>query len=174
MLNHQELVQEINSLKRFAMKLTRNRSDAEDLLQTTLLKSLEHSDSFQRGTHVFGWTSRILYNTFVSQYRHRVRYETQLDSQDFIDQLEVAATQESSMELQLVLKAMQSLSAEHQEILQMVCIDGLEYADAAALLGVPVGTVRSRLSRARAALQDVLSVKSSARASRKGEARLVA
>jgi RNA polymerase sigma-70 factor, ECF subfamily len=174
MLNHQELVQEINSLKRFAMKLTRNRSDADDLLQTTLLKSLEHGDSFQRGTHVFGWTSRILYNTFVSQYRHRVRYETQLDPQDFIDQQEVAATQESSMELQLVLKAMASLSADHQEILQIVCIDGLEYADAADVLGIPVGTVRSRLSRARAALQDVLSVRTSAESSCKGEARLLA
>lgn len=174
MLNHQELVQEINSLKRFALKLTRNHSDADDLLQTTLLKSLEHRASFQRGTHVFGWTSRILYNTFVSQYRHRVRFECPLDPQVFIDQQEVGAAQESSMELCLVLRALKSLSAEHQEILQMACIDGLAYAEVAELLDIPVGTVRSRLSRARAALQDALNISASALDSRVGEGRLVA
>lgn len=174
MLTQQELVREINSLKRFALKLTRNRSDAEDLLQATLLKSLEHADSFQRGTHVFGWTSRILYNTFVSQYRQQVRFDTQHDPQIYIDQQSVDATQESSMDLCLVLKAMESLSAEHQDILQRVCIDGLPYADVAEQLGIPVGTVRSRLSRARAALQDVLQVKESAQISQSGEGRLVA
>ncbi|MEZ5511586.1 MAG: sigma-70 family RNA polymerase sigma factor [Gammaproteobacteria bacterium] len=174
MLTQQELVREMNSLKRFAMKLTRNSSDADDLLQATLLKSLEHADSFQRGTHVFGWTSRILYNTFVSQYRQRVRFDTQHDPQVYIDQMSVDATQENSMELALVLKAVSALSPEHQDILQRVCIDGLAYADVADELGVPVGTVRSRLSRARAALQDVLQVKTSALMSGSGEAFLQA
>lgn len=174
MLTPQELVREMNSLKRFAMKLTHNSSDADDLLQATLLKSLEHADSFQRGTHVFGWTSRILYNTFVSQYRQRVRFDTQHDPQAYIDQMSVEATQESSMELELVLKAMSTLSSEHQEILQRVCLDGLAYADVAVQLGIPVGTVRSRLSRARTALQDVLQVNTSALMSMSGEACLQA
>lgn len=174
MLTQQELVREMGSLKRFAMKLTRNSADADDLLQATLLKSLEHADSFQRGTHVFGWTSRILYNTFVSQYRHRVRFDSQVDPQIFIDQQSVEATQETSMDLCLVFKAMESLSAEHQEILQLVCIDGMAYADVAEFLDIPVGTVRSRLSRARAALQDVLQVNASARLAANGDAILVA
>lgn len=174
MLTQQELVREMNSLRRFAMKLTRNTSDADDLLQATLLKSLEHASSFERGTHVFGWTSRILYNTFVSQYRQRVRFDTLHDPQIYIDQQSVEATQETSMDLCMVLKAMESLSPEHQEMLQLVCIEGMAYADVAEQLGIPVGTVRSRLSRARAALQDVLQVKISTMVNEDGDARLLA
>ncbi len=158
MLNHQDLVQEINGLKRFALKLTRNSSEADDLLQTTLLKSLEHAHTFQPGTHLFGWTSRILYNTFVSHYRHRVRFESRFDPQETIDQMTVEPDQEASMELTLVYKAMQSLSTEHRDIIQLVCIEGMAYADVAAQLAIPVGTVRSRLARARLALRDVLQV----------------
>jgi len=174
MLNHQELVQEINGLKRFALKLTRNPSDADDLLQATLLKSLEHAHTFQPGTHLFGWTSRILYNTFVSQYRHRVRFESRFDPQEEIDHMTVEPDQEASMELVLVYKAMQSLSAEHQEILQLACIEGMAYADVADHLGLPVGTVRSRLARARLALRDVLQINGSALMAANGEATLVA
>lgn len=174
MLTQQELVREMNSLKRFAMKLTRNSSDADDLLQTTLLKSLEHADSFERGTHVFGWTSRILYNTFVSQYRQRVRFDTLHDPQVYIDQQSVEAPQESSMDLCLVLKAMKSLSPEHREMLQLVCLDGMAYTDVAEQLDIAVGTVRSRLFRARASLQDMLLVKTSTIMTANGGACLVA
>lgn len=158
MLNHQELIQEMNSLKRFALKLTRNNSDADELLQITLLKSLEHGDSFQRGTNLFGWTSRILYNTFVSQYRHRVRFETQYDPQIYIDQQVEEGREESIMELDRVLKAMDQLTEDHRQMLTLVCIEGLPYVDVAEKLNIPVGTVRSRLSRARVALQALLQM----------------
>ena len=174
MLDHQALVQEMKSLKRFALKLTQNSSDAEDLLQLTLLKSLEHGDSFEQGTNLFGWTSRILYNTFVSQYRRRVRYETQYDAQEYIDQQWEEGCQETEVELDQVLAAMGFLSEDHQRVLELVCIEGLPYATVAEVLAVPVGTVRSRLNRARQALQDVLQVQQSVQDSTMGDACLVA
>lgn len=158
MFSHSELLKETPSLNKFAYKLTRNRDDAEDLLQTTIVTALEKQQQFEQGTNLFSWTSRIMFNTFVSNYRHNARFETQYDPQWYIDQESVEATQENDAELSLVFDAMLSLSEDHREILILVCIDGMRYAEVAEKLQIPVGTVRSRLSRAREGLQELLNV----------------
>jgi RNA polymerase sigma-70 factor, ECF subfamily len=158
MFTHSELLKETPSLNKFAYKLTRNRDDAEDLLQTTIVTALEKQQQFEQGTNLFSWTSRILFNTFVSNYRHNSRFETQYDPQWYIDQESVEASQENDAELGLVFDAMLSLSDDHREILILVCIDGMRYAEVADKLQIPVGTVRSRLSRAREGLQELLNV----------------
>lgn len=158
MFTHSELLKETPSLNKFAYKLTRNRDDAEDLLQTTIVTALEKQAQFEQGTNLFSWTSRIMFNTFVSNYRHNSRFETQYDPQWYIDQESVEATQENDAELSLVFDAMLSLSEDHREILILVCIDGMRYAEVAEKLKIPVGTVRSRLSRAREGLQELLNV----------------
>lgn len=152
MFSHHELVREMPNLRRFAIKLTRNNCDADDLLQSTMLKSLESRRSFERGTNLFGWTSRIMYNAFVSHYRRSVRFDTQFDPQHYIDQETVEPDQEIKVELDAVLGAMKQLSDDHREILAQVCVEGRRYAEVSELLQLPVGTVRSRLSRAREAL----------------------
>lgn len=158
MFTHAELLKETPSLNKFAYKLTRNRDDAEDLLQATIVTALEKQEQFEQGTNLFSWTSRIMFNAFVSNYRHNSRFETQYDPQWYIDQESVEATQENEAELSLVFDAMLSLSEDHREILILVCIDGMRYAEVADKLQIPVGTVRSRLSRAREGLQDLLNV----------------
>jgi RNA polymerase sigma-70 factor (ECF subfamily) len=158
MFTHAELLKETPSLNKFAYKLTRNRDDAEDLLQATIVTALEKQDQFEQGTNLFSWTSRIMFNAFVSNYRHNTRFETQYDPQWYIDQESVEATQENEAELSLVFDAMMSLTADHREILRLVCIDGMRYAEVADKLQIPVGTVRSRLSRAREGLQELLNV----------------
>jgi RNA polymerase sigma-70 factor (ECF subfamily) len=158
MFSHAELLKETSSLNKFAYKLTRNRVDAEDLLQSTIVTALEKQQQFEQGTNLFSWTSRIMFNAFVSNYRHNTRFETQYDPQWYIDQECVDATQENDAELSLVFDAMLSLSEDHREILILVCIDGMRYAEVADKLQIPVGTVRSRLSRAREGLQDLLNV----------------
>jgi RNA polymerase sigma-70 factor (ECF subfamily) len=158
MFNHSELLKETSSLGKFAYKLTRNRDDAEDLLQATIVTALEKQAQFEQGTNLFSWTSRIMFNAFVSNYRHNSRFETQYDPQWYIDQESVDATQENDAELSLVFDAMLSLSEDHREILMLVCIDGMRYAEVADKLQIPVGTVRSRLSRAREGLQELLNV----------------
>lgn len=157
MFSHAELLKATSSLSKFAMKLTRNRDNADDLLQSTILIALEKQDHFEQGTNLFSWTSKIMFNTFVSSYRHNSRFETLYDPQEYIDQVEVESTQENETDLSLVLDAMMLLSEDHQEILIKVCVEGRRYAEVAQQLGIPVGTVRSRLSRAREALQDLLN-----------------
>jgi len=158
MFSHAELLKESPSLSKFAYKLTRNRDDADDLLQSTLATALDKQAQFEQGTNLFSWTSRIMFNAFVSSYRHSCRFETQYDPQWYIDQQRVEATQENEAELSLVFDAIMSLSEDHREILRMVCIDGMQYNEVAEKLIIPVGTVRSRLSRAREGLQDRLNV----------------
>jgi RNA polymerase sigma-70 factor (ECF subfamily) len=153
MFKNETLIEEIDHLKKFALRLTRNPSDAEDLLQATLLRTFEKKHLFQEGTNLFGWASKIMFNIFVSGYRRRQKFETQYDPETFIDSRSVPADQDGQMEWEDVKTAINSLSASHQEILTMVCVHGMEYVEVAELLNVPVGTVRSRLSRARENLQ---------------------
>lgn len=156
MFKNETLIEEIDHLKKFALRLTRNPADAEDLLQATLLRAFEKKNLFQEGTNLFGWSSKIMFNIFVSGYRRRQKFETQYDPESFIDNRSVAAGQDGQMEWEDVKTAINSLSDSHQEILTMVCVHGMEYAEVADALKVPVGTVRSRLSRARENLQVAL------------------
>ena len=157
MFNNNELTKETDKLKKFAYKLTRNSSDAEDLLQSTLLRALEKKHLFNEGTNLFSWTSKIMYNMFVSNYRRKVKYETQYDPESYIEAEKVEASQNIQMELKNVESAMKHISDDHREILIMICIKGMQYAEVSKILDIPVGTVRSRLSRARENLQQALN-----------------
>lgn len=150
------LTTEIGSLKKFALRLTRNSSDADDLLQATLLQALEKRHMFQEGTNLFGWTSKIMFNLFVSEYRRRVKFQTQYDPEIYFSRLSVDAPQDKEMELKEVGRAMKTISKDHREILNMICINGMPYTDVSEKLDIPVGTVRSRLSRARESLKNNL------------------
>lgn len=156
MFKQQELVQEMGNLRKFALRLTRNNSDADDLVQATLLRALEKKELFQDNTNLFSWTSKIMFNLFASQYRHKRKFETQYDPEPALMDMSVEPTQEATVDLAIVRESMKQLSAEHREILGMVCIRGLRYEEVSEALQIPVGTVRSRLSRARAQLQTLL------------------
>lgn len=156
MFRYNDLVSEMDGLKRFAWKLTKNESDAEDLLQSTALRALEKEHLFQPGTNLFKWTSKIMYNQFVSGYRRRVKFESQYDPQPYIDRLKVQAPQDKEVEFADTGAAMATLSDEHRQILHMICIQDLRYKTVARKLDIPLGTVRSRLSRAREQLRIAL------------------
>lgn len=149
MFTQAQLIAEMPKLRKFANKLTRNMAEAEDLTQSTLLRALEKSTYFETGTDLFKWTSKIMYNLFVTDYRRKVKFETQYDPESYIENRSVEADQEVKMELKSVNAAMNQMSDEHKEILVMVCVKGMQYQEVADLLQIPVGTVRSRLSRAR-------------------------
>lgn len=158
MFNNTDLVNEQVNLRKFALRLTRNTANAEDLLQTTLLRALEKKEMFETGTSLFKWTSKMMFNLFVTEYRRKSRFETQYDPESYIDSLSVAPSQEAIVDLATVTRAMKRLTTEHQEILVLVCVKGLRYEEAAEMLALPVGTVRSRLSRARENLQGLLGI----------------
>ncbi len=156
MFTNNALISEMDHLRRFALKLTRNIHDAEDLLHSTMVRALEKRHMFTQDTNLFKWTSKIMYNMFVSEYRRKTKFETQYDPETYIERMSVEATQESEMEFKQTCDAMQSLSEDHRQILVMICIKGMQYAEVAEALDIPVGTVRSRLSRARETLQNLM------------------
>ncbi len=153
MFTNSQLMREAEGLKKFAYRLSRNSFDAEDLLQSTLLRAIEKKHLFDGSSNLFSWTSKIMYNLFVTDYRRKTKHETQFDPENYLKHESVEATQEVKMELKNVKRAMQTLSDDHKDVLVMVCVKGLQYARVAEILDIPVGTVRSRLSRAREALQ---------------------
>ncbi len=157
MFNNNDLLLESDKLKKFAYKLSSSTHDAEDLLHNTLVRAIEKKHLFQEDTNLFSWTSKIMYNLFVSAYRRKTKFETQYDPETFIEKESVEATQNIKMELDDVDQAMQKLPENSQEILMMVCVQGMAYAEVSEKLSIPIGTVRSRLSRARSGLQSLLN-----------------
>ena len=156
MFAQNNLIAETENLRKFALHLTRNKSDADDLVQSTFLRALEKSDYFEDGTSLRKWTSKIMFNLFVTDYRRKTRFETQYDPEPYIQSQSIGAPQESEAELHAVGDAMVKLSTDHREILTMVCINDMPYQEVADMLHIPVGTVRSRLSRARESLNGLL------------------
>jgi RNA polymerase sigma-70 factor (ECF subfamily) len=156
MFNNQDLTTEVDGLRNFARRLTQNNHDAEDLLQYTLLRAIEKKHLFQEDTNLFKWTSKIMYNQFVTDYRRKAKFETKYDPESYLEAESVDAPQDKQLELNAVNDAMRNLSDEHQEILVLVCVQGMSYQEVADFLNIAVGTVRSRLSRAREHLQQEL------------------
>lgn len=156
MFTNTMLLDHTNRLEKFAYKLTNNKAESEDLLQSTLLKAMEKKHLFQEGTNLYSWLSKIMFNMFVSAYRRKTKFETQYDPEPYIEKQKVKAAQNTQMEIYDVNRAMNNLSKDHRDILLMICVKGMAYAQVSEALGIPVGTVRSRLSRARNMIQEEL------------------
>ena len=157
MFDQSILTAETENLFKFALRLTGNKSDADDLLQSTLLRALEKADQFEEGTSLRKWASKIMFNMFVTQYRRKTKFETQYDPEPYILSQSISASQDHEIELKDVGEAMNQLSEDHRQILMMVCVKDMPYQDVSEALDIPVGTVRSRLSRARENLQAILN-----------------
>lgn len=156
MLQQNQLIHEMPHLRRFALRLCKAPAQADDLLQSTLLRAIEKRELFQSGTDVFKWTSKIMFNLFVSEYRRRTKFETRYDPETFMNTESVEANQDTLMALSEVETAMKQLSDDHRDVLVMVCIQGMQYQEVADIMDVPLGTIRSRLSRAREQLSGLL------------------
>ena len=151
-----------DQLYNFAHWLTQNRDEAEDLVQETYVKALKGFSSFQMGTNFRAWMYRILRNTFLtSRTGLRVTSTVPLDSED--DGPEVAVESETPEAIllkrsdsQLLQGAIEALPVHHREILLLCEVEELSYEEIAETLSIPIGTVMSRLSRARKTLRDGL------------------
>ncbi len=156
MFTQHALTAERDRLYRFALRLTKQPSDAEDLVQSTMVRALEKREYFQEGTNLFNWTSRVMFNIFVSQYRREKRIAARRQAAYNEAQSSTAAPQETVTDLSRMRDCMKRLSKQHRDMLVLVCISGLRYEEVSQRLRIPVGTVRSRLSRARSELQHLL------------------
>ena len=152
------LVAEIPYLRAFAISLSGSVTTADDLVQETLIKAWTKFDSFAVGTNLRAWLITILRNHFYSVYRKH-RREVQDSDGIFAEQLAVRGGQESRLQMEDFKKAMEQLSPEHREVLVMIGITELSYDDAAEICGVAVGTIKSRVHRARARLAELLGLR---------------
>ncbi|UIN34106.1 MULTISPECIES: sigma-70 family RNA polymerase sigma factor [Methylobacterium] len=143
-----DLIALVPRLRRYALSLTFDGVEADDLVQFTLLKAWEHRQRFQPGTSLVAWLFTILRNGFINGRRKR-RFEVpDPDGAHAVTLFEPAA-QEHSMGLKEVRAAIDRLDPAYREALILVAVDGLAYEAAASVIGCPPGTVKSRVSRAR-------------------------
>jgi RNA polymerase sigma-70 factor (ECF subfamily) len=162
-LFERELVPHMAAVRSFALRLCRNPDDADDLVQETYLKAFRFLDSFSPGTNARAWLLTICKNTFINKYRsdkrsgESVSYDEIEEFYESLrpDQVPSSDTLTEQFERTLdddVLEALDSLSDEFRTVVILCDIEDFSYEEAAEFLGCPVGTVRSRLHRARAAL----------------------
>jgi RNA polymerase sigma-70 factor (ECF subfamily) len=159
-----EVLPHLDAMYRVALRLTANAADAEDLVQDSVLRAFRAWGSFRQGTNARGWLLTILRNSFINDYRRRKRSPTLVD----IDVAEPHALvhegggsdPEGEFFHQLVddriIAALDALPVEFREVVVLSDVEGLGYAQIAEMVGVPVGTVKSRLFRGRRQLQAVL------------------
>lgn len=150
-----DIVAHIQGLRRYARRLCRDEAESDDLVQETLTRAITHVAQFRAGGDLRVWLFAILHNAFVSGRRAYARRRTEA-SIDLAQTVAVSATQESRAEIGRVLAAIDRLPDERRRVLLLVAVEGLTTDEAAVALGLPVGTVRSRLARARVSLRQLL------------------
>ncbi len=151
------LISEIPNLRAFAVSLSGSVQLADDLVQDALLKAWTHADSFAEGTNMRAWLFTILRNSYFSIRRKRGR-EVQDATGAYAERVGTAPTQDGVVDLADFRRALAKLSPEQREVLIMVGVSGISYEEAAEVCGVAVGTVKSRVNRARAKLVELLGI----------------
>jgi RNA polymerase sigma factor (sigma-70 family) len=151
-----EMVKLLPRLRRFAAGLARDRVDGDDLVQLTVERALTSRAQWQEGTRLDSWMYRIMRNIWIDEGRSRTRR-----AQTFIGEEAGLAIgrdggQEAVAELGTIGRAMQQLPDEQREAVMLVLVEGYRYAEAADIVGCPVGTLTSRLGRGREALMAML------------------
>jgi RNA polymerase sigma-70 factor (ECF subfamily) len=150
------LIRHIPDLRRFARSLERNRAGADDLVQETLERAIKKIHLYQPSGPFLGWLNTIMRNIFVDRVRRKGA--TVVDSLEETAHREPAQNESQSDRLLLkeIRVAVERLPIEQKQVLIMVAVEGLSYDDAARRLRVPLGTIRSRLFRARLGLQQMI------------------
>ena len=151
---NRQLVALLPRLRRFAYGLTGSIEEGDDLVQTACERALAAADRFERGTRLDSWLYRILQNAWIDGVRRRRRGDVGLDPRelDAYPGGDAAAEAEARLTLMDVRRAVAELAPEQRAVLILVSVEGVAYREAAEILDLPIGTVMSRLGRARLAL----------------------
>ena len=147
-----DMLQHLPHLRAFARTLTGNRERADDLVQDTIIRALNAEEQFVAGTNLKAWLMTILRNHYINGLR-RMRLEGDSIEQVPDSAFATPAVQDNKMELQEVSAALMKMSPEHREVLVLISASGLSYEETASVCGCAVGTVKSRLNRARQELR---------------------
>jgi len=147
----------IPALRRYARSLLRGPQDADDLVHDTLVRALDNFHAAGRAANFRAWLFAIMHNLFVSQLRRaKVRHTETLAENPGAEAGWRPAEQENGTALREILQAFKDLSDEQRQVLLLVCVEDFSYAEVAAVLRVPIGTVMSRLSRGRERLRQLV------------------
>lgn len=154
MINRDELIEVMPRLRRYARMLTRDRSRADDLVQDALERALARESTFRSDGNLRAWLFTLMHNLFVDGTRSREAVDWSTSTDELPERS--APRQSDPAELRDIHKALERLPSEQREVLLLVAIEGLRYREAAEILALPVGTVMSRLARAREKMQEWL------------------
>ncbi len=165
--NH-EFLPHINSMYNFGYRLTLDRDDAKDLVQDTYFKAYRFIESFQRGTNAKAWLFRILKNSFINDYRKKIKEPNKVDYQevesyynsDDVDRQITSDLRVDALKDMIgdeISNALNTLDVDFRTVIILCDLEGFKYEEMAKILDIPIGTVRSRLHRARQLLKEKLS-----------------
>ncbi len=163
-----ELLPHVGALQTFAYHLTYNQEDADDLVQETYLKAYRFIDKYDEGTNAKAWLFKILKNAYINEYRKRVKQPTKVDYEEIVayhdtDDDRISGYSDLREEIFLhmmgdeVTSAINSLPIDFRTVILLCDIEGFTYEEIASIIDVPIGTVRSRLFRARNLLKEKLT-----------------
>ncbi len=162
-----EFMPHIDSMYNFAYRLTLDEDDAKDLVQDTYLKAYRFINSFEQGTNAKAWLFRILKNSFINEYRKKSKQPAKVDYQevetyynsddvDFQGTTDLRAESVKDMLGDEISNALNSLAVDFRTVIILCDLEGFTYEEMAKILDIPIGTVRSRLHRARNLLKEKL------------------
>ena len=163
----QEFLPHIHSIYNFAYRITFDEDDAKDLVQETYFKSFRFIDSFEKGTNAKAWLFRILKNSFINEFRKKNKEPIKIDYQEveaFYNSDEVNNMIASNLQVEAIKEmigdevsiALNSLEVDFRTVIILCDIEGFSYEEMSLILDVPIGTIRSRLHRARNLLREKL------------------
>lgn len=155
---HCRLEEQIPRLRRYARALTRDTHRADDLVQDTLVRALAKQHLWQAGTNLRAWLFTLMHNQHVNDVRKSNREGGNVDVEDMASVLVATTDPTARRQLRELERSLAQLPLEQREAILLVGLEGLRYDEAAAVLGVPIGTVRSRLSRGREALRRLMGI----------------
>jgi RNA polymerase sigma-70 factor, ECF subfamily len=162
---HAEAMPHLNAVYSMALRIARNPDDASDLMQETMMRAFRAFDQFERGTNCRAWLLTILYNNFRNGYRKNIREQVSVSEEEFAAKVDTAslevdpATSDpealafAGVMAPQVTSALDALPEEFRIALVLIDVDELNYHEASEVLEVPVGTVKSRVSRGRAMMR---------------------
>lgn len=150
------LISNIVGLRRYSRALLGSPIDAEDLVQETLVRALAKIKPWTQIADLRSYLFTILHNLYVDQYRKRRNAPAMVDLDNVVQHPSIPANQDRRLEIRDLERGLKELSPEQREVVLLVALEGLSYAQVAEVAGIPIGTVMSRLSRARGHLRDFM------------------
>ena len=151
------LEEQIPRLRRYARALTRDAIRADDLVQSSLVRAIAKQHLWEEGTNLRAWLFTIMHNQHVNHVRSSIREGVTVDLED-APAMTAEPVATTRLELRDLERALAKLPTEQREVILLVGLEGMAYEEVAEVLGVPVGTVRSRLSRGRDALRQLMGM----------------